>query len=72
MPITVSDRIRKCRETLGMSKADLAKKTGFPRATITHIEQRRSDNLSTKTLKRLADVLDLSADYLLGRVNNKK
>lgn len=72
MPITVSDRIRKCRETLGISKAELAKKAGFPRATITHIEQRRSDNLSSKTLRRLADVLDVSADYLLGRSNSKK
>ncbi len=72
MSITVSDRIKQCRESLGISKAQLAKKAGFPRATITHIEQRRSDGLSARTLKKLADVLDVSADYLLGRSSNKK
>lgn len=66
--MTLSGRVKKCRETLGLSKAQLAKKTGFPRATITHIEQRNSDNISARTLKKLADVLGVSADYLLGRI----
>lgn len=70
--MTVSTRVRKCREALGLSKAELARLAGFPRATITHVEQRNSDGLSAKTLSKLADALDVSADYLLGRSKNKQ
>ena len=70
--MTVSDRIKECREAHGLSKAQLAKKAGFSRATITHIEQRRTDGLSAITLKKLADVLGVSTDYLLGRVGHRK
>ena len=63
----VGKRIKKYRKILGISKAELAKKAGLPRATITHIEQRRSDNLSTSVLVKIADVLNVSTDLLLGR-----
>lgn len=69
--MTISKRIKQCREALGLSKAQLAKRAGFPRATITHIEQRDSDGLSAKTLKKLADALNVSADYILGRDKKK-
>lgn len=49
--MSVSERVTECREALGLSKAQLAKKAGFPRATITHVEQRNSDGLSQGLLK---------------------
>ncbi len=69
--LTVAERIGRCRKALGMSKANLAKQAGLPRATITHIEQRRSNGLSTITLVKIADALNVSADFLLGRNSRK-
>lgn len=65
--LTVADRIKRRRNALGISKAELARRSGLPRATITHIEQRRSNGLSTITLVKIADALNASTDYLLGR-----
>lgn len=69
--MTVAERIKRQRMAQGLSKAELARRSGLPRATITHIEQRRSNGLSTITLVKIADVLNVSADFLLGR-NRKK
>lgn len=69
--LTVAQRIAKCRRMRGMSKADLAKRACLPRATITHIEQRRSNGLSTITLVKIADALNVSTDFLLGRNRRK-
>ncbi len=62
-----SDRLRTARTAKGLSQADLARKTGFEPSAISHFEtDERSP--SFKNLARLADALNVSIDYLLGRV----
>ena len=70
--MTVAERIKRQRRSMGLSKAELARRSGLPRATITHIEQRRSNGLSTITLVKIADVLKISTDFLLGRNHRKR
>ena len=63
---SVSDRIRDCREALGMSKTDLAKKTELTISAISQFESgERSPSL--ESLRSLADALGVTVDYLMGR-----
>ena len=61
-----SKRLKKIREEKKLSQADLAKKAGLQPAAISHFEtgQRKP---SFDNLKRLANALNISIDYLLGR-----
>jgi transcriptional regulator with XRE-family HTH domain len=58
--------LRKTREEKGLSQAELAQKSGLQPSAISHFESgRRSPSFDN--LKRLADALSVTIDYLLGR-----
>jgi transcriptional regulator with XRE-family HTH domain len=60
------DRLRHSRELKGLSQGDLAGKTGLQASAISHFESGRRAP-SFENLRRLADALSVSTDYLLGR-----
>lgn len=61
-----SDILRKTREDKGLSQSELADKAGMQPSAISHFEAgRRSPSFDN--LKRLADALNVTIDYLLGR-----
>lgn len=64
-------RLRSARETRGLNQSDLAEKCGFQTSAISHFET-GSRKPSFDSLRRLAEALDVSTDYLLGRVNEAK
>ena len=64
----VGSRIRQAREKRQLTQAELAEKAGLPPATISHFETGIRIP-GTSTLKKLADALDESLDYLLGRTD---
>jgi transcriptional regulator with XRE-family HTH domain len=60
------DRLRAARELRKLSQSDLAEKTGLQPSAISHFEQdRRSPSFDN--LKRMANALNVTTDYLLGR-----
>ena len=60
------DLLRKAREDKGLTQAELAQRGGLQPSAIAHFEAgRRSPSLDN--LRRLADALSVSLDYLLGR-----
>jgi transcriptional regulator with XRE-family HTH domain len=59
------DRFREIREKRGLSKRQLAKLSGFQEMQILRYESGENDP-STENLKRLAQILKVSTDYLLG------
>jgi len=61
-----SERLIAAREKRGMSQSELAEKTGFQASALSHFESGRRMP-SFDSLKRLADALNVSTDYLLGR-----
>lgn len=61
-----SERLRIARELKGFSQTDLAKRTDLQPSAISHFENNRRSP-SFDNLKRLADVLGVTVDYLLGR-----
>lgn len=62
-------RLREIRELRGLSQGDLADKIGKEAGLISHFEKaRRAPSLLV--LKRLADALQVTIDYLTGRSND--
>ncbi|MGD8450529.1 MAG: helix-turn-helix transcriptional regulator [Phycisphaerae bacterium] len=61
-----ADRLRKIRLERGLSQTDLAKRARFQPSAISHFET-RTRSPSFDNLRRLADALGVSIDYLLGR-----
>ena len=64
---TFGDRLQCMRRIRFMSQTELADKTGLKPSAISHFETGRRLP-SFENLKVLCDALDISADYLLGRL----
>ena len=71
MPTEFEDRLKKTREARGLSQAELAKKTGLQPAAISHFET-GNRSPSFDNLRKLSDALEVSVDYLLGRINEEQ
>lgn len=66
-----SERLQTTRQLKGLSQTDLAKRAGLQPSAISHFENgRRSPSFDN--LKRLADALFVTVDYLLGRAEEPK
>ena len=62
------ERLRRRRMMLGWNQQHLAERLGWQAATISRYESGRyRSNMSFTRLRHLADVLQTSTDYLLGR-----
>lgn len=62
------ERLRAARELRGWNQSDLASRAGMPPSSIAHFES-GSRKPSFDTLRRLANALEVTTDYLLGRVD---
>lgn len=61
-------RLQAARQRRGLSQQELAVKAGLPASSISHFEG-GGRKPSFDNLRRLANALDVSTDYLLGRVD---
>ena len=64
----VGERVRKARLAYGMSQAELARRIGISYTAMNDIEMGYSDPRASR-IKAIADVLHVSADYLLSRTD---
>jgi transcriptional regulator with XRE-family HTH domain len=62
------ERLKKARENRKIGQAQLAESTGLPPSSISHFEA-GSRKPSFDNLRRIAGALDVSTDFLLGRVD---
>lgn len=62
-------RLRIAREMRGLDQSALAEKSGLPPSSISHFEA-SSRKPSFENLRRLANALEVTTDYLLGRVDD--
>ena len=67
-PDLFPERLRQARKLRDMEQAQLAAKAQLPPTSISHFEA-GSRKPSFETLRRLAQALDVTTDYLLGRVD---
>lgn len=63
------DRLRTAREYRGLSQGELAKRAKLQPSAISHFET-GTRKPSFDNLRLLADTLDITTDYLLGRVED--
>jgi len=63
---TFPARLRDARELRGLNQGELADKAGMQASAISHFET-GGRKPSFDNLRRLADALDVTTDYLLGR-----
>lgn len=66
--MTCGEKIREYRKKLGYTQSDLANKVGMKTGTISKYEKDEI-TIPSDTLCKIANVLDVSTDYLLGRTN---
>ena len=62
-PITL--RVRELREAKGWSQAELARRAGVQRVTVTLIENHRTKGVDFETLEKLARALEVDPGYLI-------
>jgi transcriptional regulator with XRE-family HTH domain len=62
------ERLRKTREDKGLSQQDLAERAGIQASAVSHFELGRRLP-SFDNIRRLADALNVTADFLLGRTD---
>jgi len=63
------ERLRAARELRKWNQSELAEKASMPPSSIAHFES-GSRKPSFDTLRRLANALEVTTDYLLGRVED--
>lgn len=59
--------IKELRKKHKISQEELARKAGITYSTLIKIESGANDNPTIKTIKKIADTLDVSLDELVGR-----
>jgi len=67
-PTKFQERLRLARELRKLSQAELAERSGLQPSAVSHFEAGRRAP-SFDNIKRLADALQVTTDYLLGRVD---
>jgi transcriptional regulator with XRE-family HTH domain len=63
-------RLAHTRKDQGLTLHQLAERTGLKLQNISRIEQGHRTHVRSDTLQRLADALDVSADFLLQRTDD--
>lgn len=66
MEASFTERLRNARKSRGLSQADLAQRAGLEPSAVSHFEAGRRQP-SFHNLRKLADALGVTTDYLLGR-----
>ena len=62
----IGERIQRLREERGWTQQELAAKTRIKQPVISRLESQTQQSVSSEALKRLARILGVSADYLIG------
>lgn len=70
--VTLGDRIRELRKANNWTQQELADKLGLDRTTISKWERQGGSEPDNTTLAKVADIFNVSVDYLLGRVDDPK
>jgi transcriptional regulator with XRE-family HTH domain len=64
--MALADKVKELRQKLGWNQATLAQKSGITQATISRIESGKVIQPKIGQLRKLADTLEATIDYLAG------
>jgi transcriptional regulator with XRE-family HTH domain len=63
---SLADRLRRVREDRGWSQVQLSKRSGIHAMLISRIETKAKKDVNATTVRKLAQALRVSGDFLLG------
>ena len=64
--MTIGERIKQRRMELGMSQEELAHKLGYKSRSFINKIELGGQNLTQKRIKKIADALDTTPEYIMG------
>ena len=64
--MTLGDRLKQRRQRLGLTQEELARRANIPRPRITELETNSRTVVSSEVLRRLAQALGCTTDFLVG------
>jgi len=67
-PMNIGNRLAFLRDQRGLTQEELAASLGISRAALSHYEKSRREP-DTETLGKIADLFQVSIDYLVGRTS---
>jgi len=67
--MSLGDRVMRLREKLRINQKQLAEASSITQATISRIESGHVKELRSQALRRLAEALGVTVDYLVGRTD---
>jgi transcriptional regulator with XRE-family HTH domain len=70
--VRFGQRVKRLRELRGWTQKDLADNADISQGHISSIELGRTSNAGLETIQKLVETLETSADYLLGRENDRR
>jgi transcriptional regulator with XRE-family HTH domain len=70
--MSLGKRLRKRRERLQISQRELSRRTKIPQSTISDIERGVQEDMTTALLKRFAEALGCTTDYLVGMYEDEE
>jgi|GEM_PF-1027293 len=65
--MSLGEKVKEKRENRGMTQKQLAQASGISQATISRLESGRVKELKSQALRRLADALGVTMDYLVDK-----
>lgn len=63
----LAEKIKKLRKQHRLSQEELAKNAGVTYSTLIKVESGANKNPTINTLRKIADVFEISIDFLIGR-----
>ena len=68
--MTMGEKIKDRRKALGMTQQELAEKMGFKTRSYISLIEQGERNIPVNKIKKLAKILDISPEYLVGWAND--
>ena len=68
--MSIGSKVRQLREARGLSQFELARRSQLPQSSLSRIETDVVNDVRSRILSRLADVLDVSLEALTGTTKN--
>jgi transcriptional regulator with XRE-family HTH domain len=69
--MTIGGKIQKLRKEMGLTQEELAKKANLSYTTLIKIESDQVKNPTIKTIRKIAEALEVSLDNLVNKTNNE-
>lgn len=68
--MTLGEKLKDLREARGWSQQELSRRAHVRQALISELERGQKEDTTGQNLRRLAETLKVSVDYLLGKSND--